>query len=109
MAGCPVVWLIGLQAPRAGESLAVAAEIAGALGLVVTAVASNQLHRWAHMARVPRLVSWLQRHHVILSRPEHSRHHRGAHDCGYCVANGWMNPLLDRLASSLSVSRERAA
>ncbi len=103
----PIVFAIGLHAPRVGESAAVAIGIAAAAGLVITAVVSNQLHRWAHMVRVPRFVAWLQRHRVILSRVEHSRHHRGAHDCGYCVANGWMNPVLDRLASPRRISGER--
>ncbi len=96
----PLLFVMAGFAPQLGASPFAAAAIAGGLAFVATAVISNQLHRWAHMARVPRLVAWLQRHHVILSRVEHSRHHRGAHDRGYCVANGWMNPLLDRLAAS---------
>lgn len=104
----PLVLGMALVAPRAAESVLVVSGMAGGLALVFTAVVSNQLHRWAHMARVPGPVAWLQRWHLILSRVEHSRHHRGPHNVGYCVANGWMNPLLDRLASPTARHRARS-
>lgn len=105
----PLLLALATLAPRAAESVFVAAGIAGGLALAFTAVISNQLHRWAHMARVPGPVAWLQRRHLILSRVEHSRHHRGPHNVGYCVANGWMNPLLDRLATPAVRRRARNA
>lgn len=104
----PLVLGMALVAPGAAESVLVVSGLAGGLALVFTAVVSNQLHRWAHMARVPGPVAWLQRRHLILSRVEHSRHHRGPHNVGYCVANGWMNPLLDRLASPTTRHRARS-
>ena len=58
---------------------------------------TNQFHRWAHAERVPPGVRWLQRHGLILSPARHDVHHAGAHDQGYCVTTGWLNPLIDHL------------
>lgn len=66
------------------------------LGLAFSAVATNQLHAWAHAPRVPRGVAWLQAHGWVLAPRAHARHHRGTHDRAYCVTTGWWNPLLDR-------------
>ena len=73
------------------------AAVALALLLVTTffVSATNGFHRWAHMARVPAWVAWLQQHRLILSPAEHALHHCGAHDRAYCVTSGWLNPLLD--------------
>jgi hypothetical protein len=55
------------------------------------------VHQWAHMPRPPRFVRWLQDHHLILSRREHSRHHSSPYARNYCIATGWCNPLLERV------------
>jgi hypothetical protein len=57
---------------------------------------TNLFHRWAHLESAAPIIRTLQRHGWILSPEAHARHHvagRGA----YCVMNGWMNPVLDRL------------
>jgi ubiquitin-conjugating enzyme E2 variant len=58
---------------------------------------TNLFHRWAHAPRRPPFVRWLHRTGLILTPERHARHHRGDHDCAYCVTSGWLNPLLDGL------------
>lgn len=60
-------------------------------------LATNAIHRWAHLPEAPRGVAWLQRHRVLLSPAAHARHHAAAHDGAYCVTSGWCNAPLDRL------------
>jgi plasmanylethanolamine desaturase len=55
---------------------------------------SNQFHKWAHAARIPRPARWLQRARLILSPEHHARHHAPPHDKYYCITVGWMNPVL---------------
>jgi ubiquitin-conjugating enzyme E2 variant len=67
--------------------------------LVTASVAlclSNQIHAWAHTARPPALVRWLQVGGVLLRPDRHATHHRGAHACAYGVVSGWSNVWLDR-------------
>jgi ubiquitin-conjugating enzyme E2 variant len=52
---------------------------------------TNQVHQWAHMPQPPRAVRWQQDHGIILSRAEHSRHHRHPYAMNYCIALGWLN------------------
>lgn len=58
---------------------------------------ANQAHKWAHMRNAPRMVRFFQRAGLTLSPDEHARHHHAPHDKAYCITNGWMNPMLDRL------------
>ena len=63
----------------------------------IVSLPTNQVHQWAHMPSPPRLVSWLQRHGIILSSGAHGSHHRAPYVANYCIATGWLNPLLDRM------------
>jgi ubiquitin-conjugating enzyme E2 variant len=63
-----------------------------ALGLLAT----NQFHKWAHEPSPGRIVSTLQRWHLILPAAHHSLHHTSPHDTHYCITTGWLNPLLAR-------------
>lgn len=56
---------------------------------------TNQFHKWAHMYKVPYVVSLLQDYHIILSRKSHNEHHKSPFDCSYCITTGWLNPFLD--------------
>ena len=58
---------------------------------------ANQVHKWTHMSRAPRLARFLQRARLALRPDEHACHHRAPYDSGYCISTGWMNPLLDGL------------
>ena len=58
---------------------------------------ANQVHKWAHMSCAPRWARLLQHAGLALRPNAHACHHQAAHDSGYCISTGWMNPLLDRL------------
>jgi len=92
----PLLLAVGCIAPWAGAEPWAAGLFGFGLALAVTGAFSNQLHRYAHMAQVPRTVHWLQRAGLLLSREAHARHHGARHDHAFCVVNGWMNPVLDR-------------
>jgi ubiquitin-conjugating enzyme E2 variant len=69
-------------------------------GLVSFAAAgwmTNQVHQWSHVDRPPRVVAWMQRHGLLLSRAAHGAHHTAPHATNYCIANGWMNRPLAAL------------
>jgi ubiquitin-conjugating enzyme E2 variant len=65
-------------------------------GFAIGSLGTNLFHKWAHAPEPPRAVRWLQRRRLVLSPEAHSVHHR-SYTGGYCVTNGWLNPLLDRL------------
>jgi plasmanylethanolamine desaturase len=69
------------------------------VGLVAGVIMTNQLHKWAHMPTVPRLVSVAQRHGVVLSKEHHSVHHSGAYDSNYCITWGYLDVLLNRFVT----------
>ena len=60
---------------------------------------SNQYHCWAHTEHPPAGVQWLQARGLILSPERHERHHRAPRVSAYCIATGWLNPLLDRVGA----------
>ena len=55
------------------------------------ALPTNQVHQWAHMARPPRPVRWLQRARVILPPAAHRVHHASPYATHYCITTGWNN------------------
>ena len=61
------------------------------------ALATNQCHKWAHMAEgaTPALVRALQRWKLVLPREHHRRHHTPPFDSHFCMSCGWLNPALD--------------
>jgi ubiquitin-conjugating enzyme E2 variant len=67
------------------------------LGFILASIGANQFHAWAHAARVPPGVAWLQVCWIVLSPAHHARHHCGGHDANYCVTTGWMNCWTDGL------------
>lgn len=60
-------------------------------------VATNVLHKWAHAEKTNWLISRLQRARVFLSPAHHNLHHTQPFDSNYCITNGWLNPLLERI------------
>jgi ubiquitin-conjugating enzyme E2 variant len=71
-----------------------------ALFLVAVGVAflpTNQIHKWAHTAKPPIVVAWLQRRRLILSPRHHGTHHAPPHTDNYCITTGWCNPVLSRI------------
>ena len=64
---------------------------------IVAAMFTNQLHKWAHMPRPPRLARWLQRCRLILTPAAHRHHHTRPFVHSYCITTGWMNPVLNTI------------
>jgi len=56
---------------------------------------TSQIHKWAHMERVPRLVRRMQDWGLIIGARHHDRHHLRPHDSHYCITVGWMNAPLE--------------
>ena len=65
-----------------------------ALSMALGVLATNQIHKWAHMEAPPRYVRGLQKRRLILSPAHHDVHHRPPHDANYCITTGWLNPIL---------------
>lgn len=68
------------------------------LCLAVWVALTNQFHKWAHMVKPPKFIALLQDFRVILPRKEHQIHHHNPFDRYYCIANGWLNPVLASIA-----------
>ena len=75
------------------------------VGLVAGVIMTNQLHKWAHMPTVPRVVAVAQRSGVVLSKEHHSVHHSGAYDSNYCITWGHLDMLLNRFITLRSRRR----
>ena len=75
------------------------------VGLVAGVIMTNQLHKWAHMPTVPRLVAAAQRKGVVLSKEHHAVHHSGGYDRNYCITWGYLDVVLNRFVTL----RKRAA
>jgi ubiquitin-conjugating enzyme E2 variant len=52
---------------------------------------TNQIHKLAHMKRVPGIVHLLRKLKLIISSEEHSKHHSGDLNSHYCITTGWFN------------------
>lgn len=96
LAIAPLLAAVALFGPPAtGAALSLVAYTA-LLTFTVGAVITNQFHKWAHLPVAPRAVERLQRAGLVLRPAHHARHHRTQAEA-YCVATGWLNPLLDRI------------
>lgn len=60
-------------------------------------VATNQFHKWAHQESPSSFARWLQRKRLVLEPQHHKRHHTRPFDVNYCITNGWLNPLLNKV------------
>ncbi len=69
------------------------------IGLVLGVMMTNQLHKWAHMPTVPRLVAGAQRRGIVLSKQHHGLHHSGRYDSNYCITWGQLDLLLNRFVT----------
>jgi hypothetical protein len=58
---------------------------------------TNQTHKWAHMETPPAFAAAMQRWNIILPKSVHQIHHTAPFDRYYCITNGWMNPVLEKL------------
>lgn len=60
-------------------------------------VLTNQFHKWAHQEAPSRFVRFLQRTRVVLRPSHHQVHHTRPFNMHYCITNGWLNPLLNKI------------
>lgn len=67
------------------------------VGMVLWVFLTNQIHKWSHMDAPPAWIAALQRLHLILPPDHHQIHHTAPYHRYYCITNGWMNPVLDKL------------
>jgi len=67
------------------------------LSISIGVAMTNQFHKWSHTHKPPTVVVWLQKSRIILSKENHSVHHRPAFDGYYCITTGWLNPILERI------------
>lgn len=89
-----------LVVPVAWSHLPARGGLAAAFGVfvvvfTVSVLLTNQIHKWAHVARPPRIVRALQRAGLLLSPEAHTSHHSPPHRGGYCVTSGVWNRILD--------------
>lgn len=75
------------------------------LSLAAWLFATNQIHKWAHAAERPHVVTWLQDRGWILSPSHHALHHAAPFDRYYCITTGWLNPWLVRLGFFATLER----
>ena len=92
----PLLAASGQLAPLFGEALLPSAAFSGLMSACVGLLATNEIHRWAHLPRAPRIARALRRLGVAITAEAHARHHRGAHDVAFCITSGWCNAVLDR-------------
>ncbi len=60
-------------------------------------VATNQFHKWAHQENPSSFARWLQRRRLVLEPQHHKLHHTEPFNVNYCITNGWLNPVLNKL------------
>jgi len=93
----PALALISFANVRAGNSSDLFA-VVFILSLALWVALTNQIHKWAHMRKPPKIIAFFQDWKIILSRKEHQIHHHNPFDRYYCITNGWLNPLLASFA-----------
>ena len=71
--------------------------ILGTTLMAAATVATNVFHKWAHQERPSAGVRWLQRLRLVLEPRHHQLHHTEPFERHYCITNGWLNPLLNKI------------
>jgi ubiquitin-conjugating enzyme E2 variant len=95
----PILALGSELAPQVGVTLLHSAAFSWLMSASAGLFATNQIHRWAHLPRAPRLARWLQSARLAIRAEDHARHHSAAHDRSFCITTGWCNAPLDRLGA----------
>jgi hypothetical protein len=65
--------------------------------LILWVFATNQFHKWAHLANPPALIAGLQRLYLILPPVHHAIHHTAPFSRYYCITAGWLNWPLTKI------------
>jgi hypothetical protein len=79
------------------ESVLLAFSVISFALMSAATVATNQFHKWAHQESPSAFARWLQRKRLVLDPQHHKRHHTYPFNVNYCITNGWLNPLLNKL------------
>ena len=79
-----LLWLVGLGTPFA-------------LVTVVLASFGNEVHRWNHMSKTNRFVTFMKDSGLIQMQRQHSLHHKQPHNQYYCVLTSQVNSVLERI------------
>ncbi|MDQ3667044.1 MAG: fatty acid desaturase family protein [Acidobacteriota bacterium] len=65
--------------------------------LAAATVATNVIHKWAHQEKPSPVVRLLQGMRLVLEPGHHQVHHTEPFEMHYCITNGWLNPLLNKI------------
>jgi plasmanylethanolamine desaturase len=65
--------------------------------MAAATVGTNIFHKWAHQENPAAGVRWLQRTRLVLEPQHHQIHHTEPFQMHYCITNGWLNPLLNKI------------
>ena len=65
--------------------------------MAAATVATNLFHKWAHQESPSKGVRILQRMRLVLDPDHHELHHTRPFDKHYCITNGWLNPVLNKI------------
>lgn len=65
--------------------------------MALVTAATNLFHKWAHQEAPPSYAKWLQRLRLVLEPAHHELHHTEPFESHYCITNGWLNPLLNKI------------
>lgn len=65
--------------------------------MAAATVATNVFHKWAHQEKPAAVVRCLQRMRLVLEPRHHQVHHTEPFKMHYCITNGWLNPLLNKI------------
>ena len=91
LSGCLyLMWLLP-------DSVLLAFAVVSFVLMSAATVATNQFHKWAHQESPSALARWLQRKRLVLEPEHHKLHHTHPFDVNYCITNGWLNPVLNKL------------
>jgi plasmanylethanolamine desaturase len=67
------------------------------LAVMAPVLMTNQIHKWTHVPRAPRIIRALQARGIVLSIDHHDVHHSEPRDRNYCITWGAMDRLLNAL------------
>jgi plasmanylethanolamine desaturase len=74
------------------------------LALMTPVLMTNQIHKWAHVPRAPRVVRALQTRGLVLSIDHHDVHHAEPRNRNYCITWGAMDRVLNALLASRALA-----
>jgi len=65
--------------------------------MMVLASFGNEVHRWNHMSKTNRFITFMKDSGLIQMQRQHSLHHKQPHNQYYCVLTSQVNSVLERI------------